>query len=253
MDRVKILIVEDERITAEHIKMGLENSGYNVVDIVASGEDAIGKVEELEVDLALMDIHLNGKMDGIEAAGVIRNRFGIPVIFLTAYSDEDTVQRAKLTEPSGFIVKDTFGILNKPFEEDELTTTIEITLYRHRMEKRLREHEKWLAAVLNSISDAVIATDSVGQVKFMNRLAEDLTGWIEADAIGMDLEEIFKILETEPAIKKISMQTVTVPMEQVALISSNGSQNLVDGSITPIKDDNGNIEGLVVIFRPVKR
>ncbi len=253
MDKYKILVVEDERIIAENMKIGLENKGYQVVGLVGTGEDAVNKVEALDVDLVLMDIHLRGKMDGIEAAEIIRNRFGIPVIFLTAFSDEETVQRAKITEPSGFIVKEAFGILNKPFEEDELHSTIEITLYRNRMEKRLREHERWLEAVLNSISDAVIATDSLRQVKFMNRLAEDLTGWIEAEAIGMDLGEIFKTLDTESTIKKVSLDTITVPVEQTILISQEGSQNLIDGSITSIKDENGEIEGLVVTFRMVNK
>lgn len=253
MDKVKILIVEDEKITAEHMKMGLEKSGYQVVDTVVSGKDAINKVEELQVDLVLMDIHLKGDMDGIDAAEEIRNRFGIPVIFLTAYSDEATVQRAKLTEPSGYVIKEPFELLNKPFVEEELHTTIEITLYRHRMEKRLREHERWLAAVLNSISDAVIATDSLNQVKFMNRLAEDLTGWIEADAIGMELEEVFKTLQTESTFKKVSLEAVTVPVGQAMLIANDKSQTLIEGCITPIKDENGKIEGLVVTFRPVKK
>lgn len=250
MCKVKILVVEDEIITANDIKLALENQGYNVVGLISSGEEAISKVEDLDVDLVLMDIHLKGKMDGVDAAEEIRNRFGIPVIFLTAYSDEKTIQRAKITEPSGFIVKDAFGILNKPFREEDLHSTIEITLYRNKMEKRLREHERWLKAVLNSISDAVIATDSLRQIKFMNSLAEDLTGWIEAEAIGTDLSEIFRILDTESTIKKVSLETVTVPVEQTILISNDGSQNLIDGSITPIKDENEEIEGLVVTFRP---
>lgn len=252
MPNVSILVVEDEKITAEHIKMGLENGGYQVVGMVVSGKEAIQKVEEEQVDLVLMDIHLKGEMDGIQAAEEIRNRYGIPVIFLTAYSDEDTVQRAKITEPSGYIIKEPFGMVKKPFVEDELHTTIEITLYRHKMEKRLREHERWQAAVLNSISDAVIATDALRQVKFMNPLAEDLTGWIEADAIGMDLEEVFNVLGSESLAKHVSSDNITTPMEHVVLISQDGSQKMVNGSITPIKDDKDKIEGMVVTFRPIE-
>jgi FOG: CheY-like receiver len=91
----KILVVEDEVITAEHIKLALKNQGYQVVDVITSGEDAINKVEEETVDLVLMDIHLRGKMDGVEAAEEIWRGFSIPVIFLTAYSDEKTLKRAK--------------------------------------------------------------------------------------------------------------------------------------------------------------
>lgn len=252
MGQVKILVVEDELITAEHIKIALGNQGYQVVGMISSGEEAISEVEEGDVDLVLMDINLKGKMDGVEAAEEIRDRFGIPVIFLTAYSDEKTVQRAKITEPSGFIVKKSFGLLNKPFREEDLHSTIEITLYRNRMEKRLREHEKWLKAVFNSISDALIATDSLRQVKLMNGFAEDLTGWIESEAIGMDLGEILRISDTESTIKKVSLETVPVPIEQTILISKDGSQNVIDGNITLIKDENEGIEGVVVTFRPAK-
>lgn len=111
MANAKILIVEDEKITSEHIKLGLESAGYQVVGMVTSGEEAIKKAEELPVELVLMDIHLKGEMDGIDAAEEIRERFGIPVIFLTAYSDENTVQRAKITEPSGYIIKEPFGFI----------------------------------------------------------------------------------------------------------------------------------------------
>jgi PAS domain S-box-containing protein len=249
MSKVKILVVEDEKITAENMRIGLEKSGYQVIDLVDNGKEAIEKVKELSVDLVLMDIHLKGDMDGIEAAEEIRNLYGVPVIFLTAYSDEKTIQRAKLTEPSGFLVKEPFDILNKPYDEKELHNTIEITLYRHIMEKRLREHERWLTAVLNSISDAVIATDSLKQVKFMNKLAEDLTGWIEANAIGMDIEDVFKIVGTESVMKKISLERVIVPIERAKLISNDNSQNLIDGTITPIIDENEKMEGLVVTFR----
>ena len=168
----QILVVEDERITAEDIKSALESAGYVVRALVYSGEEAVCKAGELHPDLILMDIQLEGEMDGIEAAGQIRERFDIPVIYLTAYSDAGIVQRAKVTEPSGYLIKGQFGFLRKPFEESELHTTIEITLYNHKIEKRLRDHEQWLQAILKSVDDAVIATDSKGHIKFMNPIAE---------------------------------------------------------------------------------
>jgi PAS domain S-box-containing protein len=252
MTNAKILVVEDEKITAEHIKLGLESANYEVVGLVTSGESAIKMVEEQSVDLVLMDIHLKGEMDGIDTAEEIRERFGIPVIFLTAYSDENTVQRAKITEPSGYILKESFGIIKKPFVESELHTAIEITLYRHRTEKRLRENQRWLAAVLNSINDAVIATDSLRQVKFMNPVAEELTGWIEEDAIGMDLGEVFKILGVKNVSKDVSLEQDVLPLDHVMLILQDGTQTQINGNVTPIKDEMGNIEGLVVIFRPLE-
>lgn len=250
MPMPRILIVEDERITAEDLKKSLEEAGYKVVGISASGEDALSKVDELNPDLVLMDIKLEGEMDGIEAAKRIRAKFGVPVIYLTAYSDEETVQRAKITEPSGYILKEQYGFIRKPFEESELHTAIEITLYRYRIEKRLRNHEQWLSAMLNSMSDAVIATDSWGQVRFMNPVAEDLTGWLEEEAIGKDLKEVFQPVNFDFKFNDKDMGVQNI--KKVILRSRDGSTVIIGGNITPITDEQGENEGLVVIFHQCK-
>lgn len=130
MKASKILIVEDELIVAEDIADTLRSLGYSVVDIVASGEKAIELARKKSPDLVLMDIMLPGKIDGIEAAGEIRKKFDIPVVYLTAYADQKTVERATATEP--------FGYLIKPFEEKELHTTIEIALRRHQVEQDIK-------------------------------------------------------------------------------------------------------------------
>jgi CheY-like chemotaxis protein len=176
MTDAQILVVEDENIVAKDIQNRLKNMGYQAPAICASGEDAIDKVAQLHPDLVLMDIMLKGQIDGIQAAERIRSLFNIPVIYLTAYSDESTLERAKISEP--------FGYLLKPFEERELHTTIEMALYKHRMEKKLKESEQWLSTTLKSIGDAVIATDRNGRIAFMNPVAENLTGWTQSDAFG---------------------------------------------------------------------
>jgi CheY-like chemotaxis protein len=122
MSRARILIVEDDRITAEDIRLSLGSLGYSVTGMASSGEEAIKKAEELHPDLVLMDIVLRGDMDGIEAAGRIRARFNIPVVYLTAYADDETLERAKLTQPFGYILK--------PFDDRELRSNIEMALYR---------------------------------------------------------------------------------------------------------------------------
>jgi signal transduction histidine kinase len=131
MAKTKILVVEDEGIIAKDIRNRLEKMGHFVPAVAVSGEEAIKKAAEIQPDLVLMDIILKGEMDGIEAAGQIRTRFNIPVIYLTAHTGENILQRAKLTEPFGYIVK--------PFEERELQTAIEMALYRYKMEERLRQ------------------------------------------------------------------------------------------------------------------
>jgi PAS domain S-box-containing protein len=139
MAKAQILVVEDEGIVALNIQSGLESLGYDVPVVVASGEEAIEEAERTRPDLVLMDIMLAGEMDGVEAAEQIRQRFNIPVIYLTAYVDDDTLQRARITEP--------FGYLLKPFEERELHTTIEMALYKHKAEEALRRRDAILGAV----------------------------------------------------------------------------------------------------------
>ena len=120
MSQAKILIAEDTRIVALDIQSRLRDWGYAVPAVVSSAEDAIREAAETRPDLVLMDIKLKGEMDGIEAAAHIKAQFGIPVIYLTAYLDKDTLQRASDTEPLGYVTK--------PFEERELCTTIEMAL-----------------------------------------------------------------------------------------------------------------------------
>ena len=251
MSTVKILVVEDERITAEDMRKALNSVGYEVPAIVSSGEDAIKVSEEIKPDLVIMDIKLEGEMDGIEAAEKIRSKLGIPIIYLTAYSDEKTVQRAKITEPSGFILKQPYGFLRKPFEESELNTAIEITLYRHRLEKRLRKHDQWLGATLRSISDAVIATDPQAQVRFMNSMAEELTGWLEEDALGHDVRDIFKPIGFKFPLVKISHER-RIFIQHGFLTAKDETTITVNGSVTPINNIDGKMDGFVIIFRSVE-
>jgi CheY-like chemotaxis protein len=127
VDEIKILIVEDENIIALNIKKKLKSFGYAVPAIVSTGEEAVKMAEIISPDLILMDIMLKGDMDGVKAAEEIKKRFSIPVIYLTAYSDDKVLDRAKVTEPYGYIVK--------PFKAIDLRSNIEMALYRHSMQK----------------------------------------------------------------------------------------------------------------------
>ena len=139
MAKVKVLVVEDEPIAARHIQKALGTLGYSVEAVVPSGEAAVTKAEQIQPDLVLMDIILEGDMDGVQAAERIRSRFDIPAIFLTASSDPATFTRAKTTDPFGYIVK--------PFEEKALHTTIELALYKHQMESTLKSKVKEVEAL----------------------------------------------------------------------------------------------------------
>lgn len=123
----RILIVEDEHIVAMGIRRMLKSLGYTVTGVASSGEDAISKAESTFPDIVLMDIMLKGDMDGVEATREIKARLDIPVVYLTAYSDNNILERAKITEPFGYIIK--------PFDEKDLYSSIEVALYRQRKEK----------------------------------------------------------------------------------------------------------------------
>ena len=250
MSEKRILVVEDEAIVAMDIQVNLENLGYIVPVMVSSGEEALKKAEEFRPDLVLMDIMLKGDMDGIDAADRIRSDLDIPVVYLTAYADDDTLSRAKITEPFGYIVK--------PFTERELHSTIEMAIYRHRAETELKKTKEWLATVLRSIGDAVITTDSNGLVTSMNPVAEALTGWKEDEAKGKRMTEVFHIINeqtrkrVENPVEKVLRNGVVVGLaNHTVLIDRQGTEHFIDDSAAPIKNDMGEIQGVVLIFRDI--
>ena len=168
MKKKQILIVEDERIVVDDIKISLGRLGYGVCGIAASGLEAIRKANEMRPDIVLMDIVLKGKMDGIEAAQKIRTRFDIPVIYLTAYADDKTLARAKVTEPFGYILK--------PFEDRDVHSTIEMGLYKNKMRSLLEESEKRYRGVAENAHDAIYIMTS-NSLQYVNPAFESLTGF----------------------------------------------------------------------------
>ena len=250
MAKAGILIVEDERIIAMDIKHSLLNLGYDVVGMAASGEDAITKAGESYPDLVLMDIMLQGEIDGIEAAAQIRRRYNIPMVYLTAYANDTILQRAKLTQPFGYVLK--------PFRESELYSNIEIALYRHEMEKKLQSREHWLDVTLRSISDGVIATDVTGQVIFMNPVAELLTGWPLADALGKDVRLVFQVIDEVtrqpvdlPDFTMLQTQDLFIPPYPNLLLAQDDCERSIDHRVAPILDDDDRIIGLIFLFRDI--
>ncbi|MFO7966193.1 MAG: response regulator [Archaeoglobaceae archaeon] len=246
----KILIVEDESIVAMDISSMLENLGYTVSGIAGSGEEAIRSAGIREPDLVLMDIMLRGGVDGIEAAEYIRHNFQIPVVYLTAYSDNKTLERAKITEPYGYILK--------PFEERELHTCIEISLYKHRMEEKLRKSEEWFSTTLKSIGEAVIATDTDGRITYMNPVAQELTGWNTDRALNHMIEEIYTVKDEEsgevienPVISAVEDRMVFNQSGNRLLIAVDGKEIPIDYNAAPIIDDRGNCEGGVLTFKDI--
>jgi PAS domain S-box-containing protein len=250
MSKIKLLVVEDESIVAMDIKHRAESLGYEVTAITPSGEEAIELVKKNQVDLVLMDIVLKGEMDGIEAAQKIHDRFDIPVLYLTAYSDEETLIRAKITEPFGYIIK--------PFEDRELHSAVEIAIYKNEMERKLKESEKWLSTTLESIGDAVIATDKKGTIIFMNPVAREVTGWSQKEAIGKSLKDVFQLinedtgLPLEDPVTKILQKDMIIELRDHTLLKTkNGVSLPIDDSSAPIRDENGRVIGVALVFRDI--
>lgn len=195
METVEILVVEDEGIVAESIKFILSEMGYRVSAVVSTGEEAVQKAEQEKPNLVLMDIFLTGKMDGIEAAKQIYSQLDIPVIYLTAHTNDEILNRAKIAEPFGYIVK--------PFRDKELHSVIEMALYKHDMDRKLRESEHRYAMAVQAGRVGVwewdTNTDRVYISPYFKKMlgyqddevSNDLSGWkkiIHPD----DLEEIYR-------------------------------------------------------------
>jgi two-component system, cell cycle sensor histidine kinase and response regulator CckA len=242
----RILITEDERIIARGIARRLQLLGYDVAGTAATGEAALQQALALGPDLVLMDIHLGGGMDGIEAASAIRIAARIPVVYLTAHADEATLHRGKLAEPYGYVLK--------PFEDRALTTAIEIALYKHRAEAQLREQEAYLSATLGSLGDGVIATDEDGYVRVLNGVAARLTGWREEDAVGLPVTEVYVTLDarTRQPLANPALAVLTTgrqaSLAHTLLVGRDGAEYAIDDRGAPIRGADGALSGAVVIF-----
>lgn len=250
MKRPKIMIVEDEPLVAELLEERLKMLGYRIAASVRTGEEAVEKTAELAPDLVLMDVILAGKMDGVEAAAAIHKRCDIPVVFLTGYADDETLRRAQLTEPLGYLLK--------PFENRELHAAITVSLNRHRMERRLKDREQWLAAMLNCIGSGVIATDSSRRITFMNKIAENLTGWNRDQALGKDVADVLDISgenapSTGPVAETIRQAVATTFNQTAILLSKDGRQTPIEFNLAPIRDELRGITGAVLIFHDIAR
>ena len=252
MTAARILIVEDEAVVALDLRKRLTQLGYEVVETVGLVELAVQRAAQDRPDLILMDIRLRGEMDGIEAAEIIRRQLNLPVVYLTAHADEATVSRARVTEPFGYILK--------PFDERELRTIIEMALYKHQAEKKLRESEQRYATTLSSIGDAVIATDNVGRVTFMNSVAESLTGWPVSEAQAVPLTTVFRICSestratVENPVDRVLAEGIIVGLaNHTILVSRDGTEYPIDDCAAPIRDIDGNMTGAVLVFRDVSQ
>jgi PAS domain S-box-containing protein len=243
----RILIVEDERIIAEDLSDLLIALGYGVVASVSNGPDAIALAEETQPDLALMDIQIKGVMDGAETARILRERFNIAVVFLTAHADARTVSHAKLAEPLGYIVK--------PFQVGELHASIEIALQKHGVDLKSFGASELFASTLRAIPDGVISVGRNESITFLNPAAEDWTGWSAPEAVGRQVSEVFRLMDAAtgeeaetPLWRVLGNGSVDELGEGFLLMHRNGDRRVIAGSIAPLRDHQGHVSGAVVVF-----
>jgi two-component system, NtrC family, response regulator AtoC len=242
----RILIVEDERVTAEDLGEILTDLGYEVTAAVSTGAEAIAQAESNPPDIALMDIHIQGDIDGAQTAVVLRRRFNIPVIYLTAHADGDTVARAKDAGPLGYITK--------PFQEAGLQASIEIALHRHREDLKARANQELLASTLQAISEGVVSLNAQGAITLLNPAAEAWTGYQSAEALGHPAEEILPIAgepgdrQAKPWVQVLLSGSLEELPAGSILRSRSGEKRPISGTVAPIRDHKGQVAGAVLVF-----
>jgi PAS domain S-box-containing protein len=242
MEKAKILIVEDEAITADDIHDRLQDLNY-APTIAPSGEQAIKEADAIKPDLVLMDVLLKG-MDGIEAAGLIHDHFDIPVIYFTTYIDEERPEKTKVTEPFGYIIK--------PFGDSDLRPTIEMVLQRHRLEKALRTAEQDWRTAFNSLDDVMLIIDRDYNIEKINEIGLKLLGKSKEEVIGQKCYQVISGADTPgedcPCRKSLETKKVDSTDRYEARF---GKYYSIQSA--PIFDENGEIIKFVDLWRDITK
>lgn len=244
MDSAKILIVEDEGITALEIQNKIEEWGYEVVDVVSSGEEAVKTALDLEPDLILMDIVLKDKLNGIEAAKIIKRSHDVPVIYLTAYGDEETLQNAKFTVPQAYILK--------PFEENELRFAVEMGLYKHEMESKLKRSEERYRTLAENAHDIIFIINLEDKIVYVNNYAAGLLELKPSQLIGKPRDIFFPVGISKNQKKGLDRTIENgSPIRIESQVSFAKCQMWLDTRLIPLKDRNGDTYAVMGISRDI--
>ncbi|MDP1769108.1 MAG: response regulator [Nitrospirota bacterium] len=246
----KILVLEDDACAATDIQQRLEKLGYAVCEVVHSGETLLARVEALRPDLVIMSTSVQTELARHESTQHLIEQLQIPILYSTTHADPVAVQSLARKEP--------FGYVRTPLDDRDLHHTIAMALYRQQTETKLRKMERWLAATLNSVGDAVLATDIEGRVTYLNPSAELLTGWTLSDATDRPVSEIFQTMRGDahtpvdsPVTRVIQEGVVLELAEGTLLQRKDGTMLPIDDSAAPIRNEEGQIIGVVIIFRDV--
>jgi PAS domain S-box-containing protein len=247
---LRVLVAEDEGLIAEAICDRLTEAGYEVVATSDTGVRAVEAALALRPDLILMDVGLKGDMDGIRASELINEKMRVPVVYLTGDSDHKTLQRAKAASAYGYVLK--------PFHIRNLIVAIEVAMDRFEMERQLEDTQLTYATILGSIADGVIAVDTQSHVRFMNGVAERLTGWSSREAQGEQLGMVLSVADSAghrsavDLIGRVLTSQTTLSLGRDALIiSREGICVPVDGGMSCVVDSLGRVVGATITLHDV--
>lgn len=241
MYKTKILVIEDEVIVAKDIQRSLIKLGYDVPAIASSAQSAFEKIDQVDPDLIFCDIKLKGNVDGIDIALRLREEFMIPVIFLTSYVDKATLDRAKISEPYGYIVK--------PFNDVDLQTTVEMALYKFAQDQKVRDNQQRFANVVRNIDEALFITDLDSMITYINPRAESffdlMVNFVKGQSIDKFIEIKHKDLNHDA---KLSEKTLYLINARI-IDKRTDSTTLANVTISPIKDEINDLIGIAYILK----
>lgn len=247
MSKTRILVVEDESIVAKDIQRTLEKLGYEVPATASSAAAAYEKLNEVEPDLVFLDVKLKGEQDGVHIAEYIKDRFDIPVIFLTSFVDQETIDRAKVTEPYGYLVK--------PFNEGDLKTTVEMALFKFAKDREVRLSEQRLSNALGKIENAVFVTDQDLRLNYLNEKALAVCGGLSGmDSVGLDLFSLIGIEKeggvaiTKDDLKSIVIRDNGLVLSNAYIIIKKDNSNIpCNFTASAVRDEKDNFLGIAVV------
>lgn len=234
-----ILIVEDDPITARYLELGLKRMGYSNLRSAGSSEAALDMVMQASVDLVLMDIQIEGGRDGIDTARVLRERFDVPVIFLTGLADAGTMERARDADPLGYLVK--------PVKAEDLRVALTAAFQKETLARTARERDCWLGGIVDTIGEPLVTCNAAGRVEFVNLQARQLLELQPGDPLQRPFGELLKLRTLEG--KAITDPAELPAGEMLAVLSRATSELQIRLNVGRVADPRGRRLGMVVVLR----
>jgi two-component system cell cycle sensor histidine kinase/response regulator CckA len=246
---LKIVIVEDEGLIAADLESRLKSAGYQVPGTADSAQPALKLIRETSPDLVLMDIRLKGEQDGIQVADVVREQLDIPVVYLTAYEDRATLERATRTQAYGYI--------KKPIVSASLKGSIDMAIAKHRHERELREERDWAIASFGAVASAVVVTDANSRISYLNSQAEEMVGWGIDKALRRPAATVLRLScrdtgqPLQDLLTPVMLEGQTVPLPPGTVLQGSAERlYAIEGYVAPRWRD-GRTDGTVITFTDV--